>query len=293
MRAFLALLRREYLEHRGAFLYAPLILIGLFTLIIFMAFVSGHYRFSGSAGNAFSRIFDLGYFAIAVLWTGYGFIAVFFYFADAFNADRRNNAMLFWKSMPQSDFKILLSKMTAGLTTLPALLFIAMLVTGIIAGVATLIAPYFLPVLGPPDPTRTATTWAEFSVVVLVYEVLALLWFAPFFAWVGGLSTVVGRWSIPLALLIPVIVSLFEGVVDFGSAPGGSYVLSFLRQRTTFTAGSQDLQVVLFANAPIDMPQVIQHLLAAMDWPSTLGGLVFSFVVIALASLYRRRSLKG
>ena len=62
-------------------------------------------------------VFDVGYAGIALLWFGYLLIALFFYFADAFSADRRNNAMLFWKSMPQGDFKILLSKLVAGLTT--------------------------------------------------------------------------------------------------------------------------------------------------------------------------------
>ena len=32
-------------------------------------------------------------------------VALFFYFADAFSADRRNNSMLFWKSMPVSRFQ--------------------------------------------------------------------------------------------------------------------------------------------------------------------------------------------
>ena len=62
---------------------------------------------------------------MGVLWFVYLMVALFFYFADAFNADRRNNAMLFWKSMPQSDFKMLMSKMLAGMTILPALIFCA------------------------------------------------------------------------------------------------------------------------------------------------------------------------
>ena len=30
-----------------------------------------------------------------------------------------------------------------------------------------------------------------------------VLWYAPFLAWVGGLSTIFGRWSLPLAFVIP------------------------------------------------------------------------------------------
>ena len=55
----------------------------------------------------------------ALLWGVYLLVTLFFYFADAFSADRRNNAMLFWKSMPVSDLKMLTSKMLAGLAVLP------------------------------------------------------------------------------------------------------------------------------------------------------------------------------
>jgi ABC-2 type transport system permease protein len=293
MKSFVALVRREYLEHRGAFLYAPLILVALFTVFIVMAFVSGHYRFNNPGGPLFYRIFDLGYLVIAALWMGYLFVAVFFYFADAFNADRRANAMFFWKSVPQSDLKILVSKLVAGLTILPALVFLALLLTGIVAAAATLVAPFAIPILAAPDFGGTVVAWAEISLVAFGYMVLALLWYAPFFAWVGGLSTVVGRWSIPLALLIPVVLSLLEGVIDFGSAPGGSYILSYLRDRMTLKINYPDLQVLLFANTPLDVPRLADDLFGRVDWLSLLAGLLVAVVLVYAASQYRRRVVKG
>lgn len=290
MRAFIALIRREFYEHRGAFLYAPAILVGLFTLFIVMGFVSGHYRFDFKPAMPVQyRLFDGLYFGVAALWWFYLSAALFFYFADSFNADRRNNAMLFWKSMPQSDLKILASKMVAGLTIFPALIFFAMLITGIVLVVAATVAPVALPILGTPDIEATVTSWAGVSAVALCYLVLALLWYAPFFAWVGALSTAFGRWSIPLALLIPVVFSLLEGVIDFGSAPGGSYVISFLKQRLSFSFDAADMRTALFANAPLDVPSLIGTLIAGVNWPSLLGGLVFAAVVIYAASEYRRR----
>ena len=296
MRAFIALVRREYLEHRGPFLYAPLILIAVVTFLILLSLASGSYHFNFPTRVALNfRVFDTGYLGIAVLWLGYLFIALFFYFADAFNADRRNNQMFFWKSMPQTDFTVLFSKLVAGLTILPAMVFFALLLNGVIAAALTFVAPYVLPVLAAPDVAGTATAWVDTSLVALLYMVLALLWYAPFFAWVGALSTVVGRWSIPLALLIPVVFSLFEGVIDFGSAPGGSYILSFLRQRLTFYFG--DLAVIQQAaitNQPPDLSVIAANLVGGIDWVSLLAGLVFAIVVIWLASEYRRRSvLKG
>ena len=294
MKAFLTLLRREFLEHRGAFLYAPLILIAIVTVLIVSAFVSGHARFTVNGDQvAGYRIFDTGYFGIGVLWWGYLFIALFFYFADAFNADWRNNSMLFWKSMPHSDFTILMSKLVAGLTVLPALVFVAFVITGIIAAIASVVAPHIFPLLGQADIADTAAAWVKISIVGFCYMVLALLWYAPFFAWVGALSTVFGRWSVPLALLIPVVFSMFEGIIDFGNAPGYSYLLSFLRQRLSFNFDTFDLEQVALSNAPVDVAVLVDRLVAGVNWPSLVGGLVFAVVVIYLASQYRRRVLKS
>jgi len=294
MSAFLTLLRREFIEHRGAFFYAPLILIAILTLLIVLAFVSGHTQFSFyGSGAAGYRLFDTAYFAIGFLWWAYLFLVLFFYFADAFNSDWRNNSMLFWKSMPQSDFRILLSKLVAGLTILPVMVFLAFLLTGIVAGAASLVAPLVLPVLGAPDPSGTLTAWANISVVAFSYLVLALLWYAPFFAWVGALSTAFGRWSVPLALVIPVLFSLFENVVDFQSGPGGGRLLGFLRQRLSFTFDTRDLQAAVFSNSPIDVGALVEKLVAGVNWPSLLGGIVFAIVVIYAASEYRRRVLKS
>jgi ABC-2 type transport system permease protein len=186
-----------------------------------------------------------------------------------------------------------MSKLVAGLTILPVLVFIAMLLTGIVAAVASFVAPLVLPVIGAPDLSGTAAAFGQISTLALVYLVLALLWYAPFFAWVGALSTVVGRWSIPLALLVPVVVSLFEGVVDFGSAPGGSYILTYLRQRMSFEFAGEDVERALAGNALGDIPGTAAKIIGGVNWLQLGIGLIFSLAVIYLASLYRRRVIKG
>ena len=80
-------------------------------------------RLVTSAALILFLAFEVGFLGMGALWFVYLMAALFFYYADAFNADRRNNAMFFWKSMPLSDFKILSSKMLAGLTIFPALIF--------------------------------------------------------------------------------------------------------------------------------------------------------------------------
>jgi ABC-2 type transport system permease protein len=294
MIAFLALMRREYLEHRTAFLYAPLVLLALFAIFVGSTLLTHRVTVLIEAvPGTPDRFYGVAYFTIAALWWLYAATLTFFYFADAFHSDTRNNAMLFWKSMPQGDFKILMSKLVAGLTIFPGLIFGVALLSGLLLVVAALALPLAVPAVPVPDIGTLLTSWAALSLVFLCYLVIQLLWYVPFFAWVGALSTVVGRWAIPLALLIPVAVSLFEGVIDFQTAPGGSYVLSFLRERIDMRYDSQPLFAALLTQGPVDAGHTIQRLVAFIDWPQTIGGVVFAVVVVFLASLYRRRVIKG
>ena len=280
MRSLTALIHREFLEHRGAFLYAPMVLTVLFVIGTLMPFVSGHFHsFGGMRGGTASRFYEISYmFAIGAWWL-YLLVTLFFYFADAFAADKRNNSMLFWKSMPQSDFKILLSKLAAGVTIFPGLVFCIALLSGLLLVVAALALPLVVPTLAMPDVSTLLASWGGLSVVFFCYLVIVLLWYVPFFAWVGALSTLVGRWAIPLALLIPVGISLFEGVIDFQTAPGGSYVLSFLRARTDMRYDSEPILAALLASGPVDVGHTLQRLVAYVDWPQTIGGVAFAVIV--------------
>lgn len=294
MKSFLALVRREYLEHRVAFFYAPLVLVGLFVLFLGSALLSRRAELVlAAAAGAPGKLFETAYFGVAGLWWLYLGMLLFFYFADAFHADTRNNAMLFWKSMPQSDFRILLSKFAAGLGLFPLLLLGAAAACGLVVAAGFLLLPLLTPGAGVAPPADLFAGWLDLSVLALVYLVAALLWFAPFFAWVGALSTVVGRWSVPLALLVPVGLSLFEGIFDFSTAPGGSYLLSFLRQRSNLRYDTAPLFEAVFSPRPIDLGAALAAILAGIDWPQTLAGMAFAVLVIYLASLYRRRVIKG
>lgn len=294
MIAFLALMRREYLEHRTAFLYAPLVLLAILAVFVGSTLVTHRVTVLVHAvPGPPDRFYAVAYFAIAALWWLYVGTLVFFYFADAFHSDVRNNAMLFWKSMPQGDFKILLSKLVAGVTIFPGLIFGVALLSGLLLVAAAMALPLAAPEVPVPDVGALLVDWGALSLVFLCYLAIQLLWYVPFFAWVGGLATVVGRWAIPLALLIPVAISLFEGVIDFQTAPGGSYVMNFLRIRTDMRYDSQPLFAALLSQGPVDAGHTIRRLVAFIDWPQTIGGVVFALVAIYLASLYRRRVIKG
>ena len=290
LRSWGALLIREYREHRMAFLYFPAGILLLLTISSVSGLFTNRARLAllPLAGNSL-KLFEIGDLLIMALWFAYLCITLFFYFGDAFAADRRNNAMFFWKSMPVSDLRILAGKFLAGVTLFPVIIYIAGLIGGLVLFALMSLASALVPGFPAIDAVAMLTSYGQIAIFAAVYIMLALLWYAPFFAWVGALSTAFGRWSIPLALLIPVVFSLLEGVIDFGSAPGGSYVISFLKQRLSFSFDAADMRTALFSNAPLDVPGLIGTLIAGVNWPSLLGGLVFAAVVIYAASEYRRR----
>ncbi|MEO7224184.1 MAG: hypothetical protein ABIY37_17085, partial [Devosia sp.] len=86
-----ALFVREYLEHRMAFQWAP---IGILTLLAISGLSAiGLNRIKGLDEVPFFsviKVYELGYLVLLALWLAYLAVALFFYFGDAFSADRRN-----------------------------------------------------------------------------------------------------------------------------------------------------------------------------------------------------------
>jgi ABC-2 type transport system permease protein len=292
MKSMIALVRREFLEHRGAFFYAPGIILALMTIFMLSGVTLGRYEAIQKVGAITgAKGFEFGFLALSGLWMFYLLMALFFYFADAFSADNRNNSMLFWKSMPQSDFKMLASKMTAGMTLFPALIFGAAMLSGVVVFVGTLIFLLTVPGFELPSPVdylRTATNIALFD---LGYLVLALLWYAPFFGWVGLLSTLFRRWSIPLAFLIPGLVGLAENLLFRDTGPDGGYFLRYLRQRIDFSIDRELLTDAVFRPEPFDAVGTLSRFVATVDWSQLVGGLIVAALLVYAASEYRRRNV--
>lgn len=290
MKSMVALIQREYLEHRGAFLYAPLGLLAIFTLAIASALAFNKLRLPYEIGVPSAlKFYELGFAFTASLWFVYLMVALFFYYADAFSADCRNNAMFFWKSMPLTDFKVLSSKLLAGLTIFPALIFLAVLMTGVVLYFHTMLALVVMPRLVVPGVFEVLSSSLRIGFFILVYLVLALLWYAPFFAWVGALSTVFRRWSIPLAFLVPGLIGLLENLFFANAGPKAGYFLNFLHQRIDFSLDRQDLQAAFLSAQPVNIGILLGGLLAGIDWVQLGGGLIFTALAVYAASEYRRR----
>ena len=279
IRSWTALLNREYLEHRMSFIYFP---VGILVLLAFAAlsgllFNRAQFEIPMVSGVPSTlKMFELGYLILAALWLVYLSVALFFYFGDAFAADRRNNSMYFWKSMPITDFKILVSKFLSGTLLFPVIMFLVTLVSGLLLFVVINLAPLVVPNLLMPSPTDALASFVNISGFALVYTALALLWYAPFLAWVGALSAVFGRWSLVLAFLVPGLLAVVENIVFFRQIPQGGYVWTYLSGRLSFGLAEADYMALLIPLRTFSAPDFIGRLLRQVDWTGMGIGVVFT-----------------
>ncbi len=293
MKAFFALVHREYIEHRGAFFIAPLVLVGVVFALTILAFSVDRLdtRFSGQLLTVVPTwVFEAGFAGLAVGWLAYLGFVLFFYCADGFAADKRDNAMLFWKSMPVSDFKVLLSKLIAGLTVLPGSVFAVALVSILlmfgVAYVTTMIGG-----LGTGGLLGAIVgVYFQMALVFLVATVCALLWYLPYMALVGAMGSAVGRWAIPLALLLPTVISALEWVTLGGLHPFDTRTWHYLDYRSRLPVSMTHLDQVFEGQQAFDATLFVTDFLQKFDWLQVGYGAVFALVALYLASEYRRRA---
>lgn len=294
MKAFTALVHRELIEHRGAFLIGPLLLVAVLFGATILAFTVGRVdaRFSGAMLTvAPLRIYEMGFLGFGVGWSLYLMATLFFYAADGFAADKRNNAMLFWKSMPVGDFKVLLSKLTAAITLLPGTVYAVALLSGLLLyGVA-----YVTMLISGTGTVAAlggiAMVYLHVALAILVSFAVGLLWYLPYMALVGGLATAMGRWAIPVALVLPALVSTLEWVTLGGLHPFATRTWDYLSYRSTFPLMEDGYVDAWFVGTePFNALAYATDLVSLVDWTQVGIGVVFSLVAIYLGSEYRRRS---
>lgn len=295
MKSMTALIRREFLEHRGAFLYAPAVLLGLLTLFITLGMVFGHSpNFTArSVSHSSLSLLQIGFGGIGALWSIYLLIVLYFYFADAFSADTRNNSMLFWKSMPQSDIRILTSKALAGITVFPALILAFAMMTMVLAYLLSFPLAAKLPFIPIANPTDMLVVLFTTGVSAAVLFVLTILWYAPFLALVAGLSTLVKRWAIPAALLLVGALILAEGILTYGNETDFHPIRSYLAYRAESLAEGMDPLPILTNGSYLAPFQVVGETITRIDWAQMGIGIVFAVLVVYLASEYRRHRIDG
>lgn len=230
------LLKREYWENRGGFLWAPLAAGGVSLLLTLMAIVvglvatyraarDGHLNIDGVTVNGL----DLGFLTskispedMAKLADGINFtlllssawpfivlaFVVFFYCLGALYDDRRDRSALFWKSLPLSDAQTVLSKALSALLVAPVMAVVASILTMFVFLLMISLVvmlhggnPVTL-IWGPASPLMVAAGHVAW---IPVYA----LWALPTVGWLLFCSA----WARSKPFLWAVMVPVFAGVI--------------------------------------------------------------------------------
>src|SRR6266699_7166204 len=160
------LVRRELWENRSIYI-APL---AVAAVILFGFLISTiHLPDKMSAALALDpakqhELIGQPYSFVALLIMGTTFIVAVFYCLDALHGERRDRSILFWKSLPVSDFTTVLSKASIPLVVLPMISFVVTVATQL---VMLLLANAVLLVNGVSVTTWAQLPLAEQSVVLL------------------------------------------------------------------------------------------------------------------------------
>src|SRR3954465_10625260 len=215
-RSFYWTIRRELWENRAIYL-APLIASGLF-LISFLISLR-HLPTKLQAAMALPHmqqrtVVQQPYLLASLLAMFVTFVIAVIYSVDAFQGERRDRSVLFWKSLPVSDFTTVLAKAAIPILVVPVITF---LVTAAVQLIMLLLSSARLMGSGMVgmlwDHASPFRVWPA-----LLYHLVAIhgLWYAPFYGWFMAVSAWAKRGAWLFAVL-PVLLVAFAEQIAFNT----------------------------------------------------------------------------
>ena len=215
----MALFQRESWEHPNLIWRIP---VGLIILNVVLAIASvsfglqyfgtENFKFEfnsqglsfdqGGPGQAAATFFILSYFLL-------GQMVAIGYLLSALYEERKDRSILFWKSLPVSDFQVVLSKALMGLVVIPGLYWLAAMLTFLLV---TLVLSLGMTFLLPGTALFDGFLMAGLAVVGESLRVFALqiIWGAPVFLWVLLVSGLARGQPLIWAMGIPLLVLVVE-----------------------------------------------------------------------------------
>lgn len=203
-------------------------------------------------------------------------LAGFYYLISSLYNDRRDNSVLYWKSMPVSESNNVLSKFVFGSVAfcVVAIIFAwvtALLLFAIVHGMAT--TEELARIQQDSDFVFGAT---QLLIWPLLGLVLGVLWGAPIFAYVLMVSAMSKRLPFLLLVLPLVVLFVLERIVFRSTLLLAWFQDHWPSQALTFIAQSPDLSSAL-------------SLILIEHGGSLLSGLVLAAVFLSIAVWYRNQ----
>jgi ABC-2 type transport system permease protein len=277
-------IRRELWENRSIYI-APLIaaavgLLGFLISLLGLPHSMSNARHSSMSATA---MLAMPYAHVAWVMVLTAFLVGIFYSLDALHGERRDRSILFWKSLPVSDFTAVLAKASVPLVVLPLIAFVVALAIQLIM---LQLSATVLMLTG----AGVASMWTQLPffqmVFVLFYGLVVLaLWHAPLYAWLLLVSGWARRAAFLWAFLPLLAIGAFERI-----AFHTSYFGRLMRDRLIGFA-SDAFAFTTPDGAPIDPHFIPLAQLTPGKFLSTPGlwiGLIVAAIFLAAAVRLRR-----
>jgi ABC-2 type transport system permease protein len=217
IRAQIALMRRELWEHRSLYV-APLVIGILLTLISLTGQVSidgmnfvdlGIVGLSNMPENARSAVLSGMMMGLSTTFVFAMCVLTIFYALDSLFAERKDRSILFWRSIPSTDFETVLSKLLTALLVIPLITFAAIVATHL---VVLLITSVWVGIRGGSGlhliwgSAPFFDNWTATLILLLALP----LWLSPFIGWFLFVSAYTKRSPFLFAFLPLAILPMFE-----------------------------------------------------------------------------------
>ena len=293
----LALIRRELWEHRSLYVTPAII-----ALLMSLGTITGQATFS-----AFDQAVDLALLggsnlgeneraaAISALMSavtvsfviGMWFVTIF-YALDALYAERKDRSILFWRSIPCTDFETVLSKLLTAVVVVPLITFAFVMVTHL---VVLAISSMWISFKGADaghliwSVAPLLDTWMATFVFLLAVP----LWSSPFIGWFLFVSAYTKRAPFMMAVLPILVLPMLEKIVLGSSALAEAFYIRAWKMPLFNGVDPTDF----FDEESQSMPESVS-MFDLMDLSGFLtdSGLWIGFIVCGLfttAAIYVRR----
>lgn len=325
-RRFAMLLRREYWENRGGFLWTPVIagaISLLLTVVVFVIAMIGMRNADSDAGFTLDdgshmsiNGLDLGILAgqmsasdkaqlasaidlTMLLSSGWPYIVMmfvmFFYCLGALYNERKDRSMLFWKSMPLSDAETVLSKVASATVVVPLLATLAaigtMLVFLVLLSAAVMVHggnPWEL-IWGPGHPLLISLSVLAAIPVYAIWALPTVGWLMLCSAWARSVPFL---WALLVPILSGAFVSMFS-VMRLFNLEAGWFWSNVVARMLLGVAPLTPHDVNRMNGADIEHGGVLQLLEPAGVYsnllqPATWIGAIAGIAMLLLATRLRR-----
>jgi len=314
------LLKREYWEHRGGFLWAPIWITGAILILTVLGIISAEvFRSNAHVQIGFSldelrrsiSAEDIakaanGLDIVQLVFVGVAsvglFFVTFFYLLGALYDDRRDRSVLFWKSLPISDTETVASKALTAMLVMPL----------IVLAVATLAYVAFLVLVSVwisahglnPLPAVLGSHPIGMLLRLIAIVPVSALWALPTVGWLLFWSAYVRSKPFLWAVLLPVVALIANAWLGALGAPhfGGNLHLAGILGRLLFSvmpgswAGADGISI---GNEHVTFNMNDDHVVSSLDpshvygllatpnlWIGVIGGLV---LLVCAVQLRQRR----